>query len=93
MFFWEKLEKYNQFVAWWICMKDQSLFSGENWDKIINLSSAEFAQGVVKVKCTVSTEIYQADSYKFNKFWQFYECSVSIITDCWKLLYHGGKIG
>ena len=33
-----------------ICMKCQILFSGKNKKNIINLSSAELAQGVVKVK-------------------------------------------
>ena len=31
------------------CMKCKSLFSGENMENIINLSSAEFAHTVVKV--------------------------------------------
>ena len=31
-------------------MKHQSLFSGKNKKNIVNLSSAEFAQRVVKVK-------------------------------------------
>ena len=33
-----------------ICMKCQILFSGKNKKNIINLSSAEFAQRMVKVK-------------------------------------------
>ena len=41
-----------------ICMKSQSLFSGKNKKNIINLSSAEFAQSVVKVKMHTKYHIY-----------------------------------
>ena len=41
------------------CMKCQNPFPGKNKENIINLSSAEFAQRVVKVK--VSFRIVVAD--------------------------------
>ena len=48
-------------------MKYQSLFSGENKKKVINLSSAEFAQRVIKVAlktdcCKTINEVTQERS-------------------------------
>ena len=39
-----------------ICMKCQNLFYGKNKKNIINVSSAEFAQRVVKVKVLIAIE-------------------------------------
>ena len=39
-------------------MRCQILFSGENKENIVNLSSAELVQRVVKVKETVVMELY-----------------------------------
>ena len=44
-----------------ICMKCQNLFSGKNKINIINLSSAEFAKSVVKVK---QSSKRQEDGYR-----------------------------
>ena len=38
-----------------ICMKCQSLFSGNNMKNLVNLLSAELLQGVVKIKAPTTT--------------------------------------
>ena len=45
-------------------MKCQILFSGKNKKNIINLSSAENAQRVVKVKVNMVLQIYQKNYYE-----------------------------
>ena len=46
-----------------ICTKCQNLYSGKNKKHIINLSSAEYAQRVVKVKAPVTTAADDAFGY------------------------------
>ena len=42
-----------------ICMGSQILFTGKNKKNITNLSSAELAKRLVKVKSEMSRDIYQ----------------------------------
>ena len=51
----DSILKYFSNLSQTICMKCQGLFSGKKIKTVINLSSAEFAKGVITVNGLIST--------------------------------------